>query len=686
MAAYTSKKLRNVCIAGHGTTGKTTLTESMLLNMGVLNRQGAVEDGNTVSDFTKEEKERGISISTAYCSAEHNGAFITIADTPGYFDFAGEQYSAIPFSESVILTLKASVGLDAGTEKAFTLAKKYGKPVAFFVTEMDRDNVDPRKALKSIEENLGITAAPATYPSSQGQDMNSVVDILSQNNIVFSDGKKSEEKEVPSEIKDEIEEMNLKLMEAVAESDDELMEKYFEEGELSAEEVKNGLVKAFSAGEIFPVFFGAPNKGVGVSCLLDAISDYFPSPVDNPVTNYGENSVEIMESEEVKGLFIKVNNIPQFGEVYVFKLFSGEISSGDTIYNLGTDSQEKVGQLYTVNGKERNKTDKAVPGQICATVKLKATKTGDQFSDSKDNKPYDFNLIEMPEAIVRGAFEAESKDDADKLGTALKRVKMEDPSFKFAMNPELKQLMVDGLGELHLQVIRNKVMDFGGINVNIKEPRIPYRETIKGRSEVRYRHKKQSGGAGQFAEVNIVLEPTDEQFEFVDDIFGGAISNRFIPAVEKGITEVMEQGIFSGNKFINCKVTLNDGKEHSVDSSEMAFKIAASQAFKQAAEQAKPVILEPVYNIKVTVPEEYAGTVIGDISSKRGKPQGMEASGKYQIVKAQVPLKELHGYSTNLRSMSNGRGTYTIEFSHYAQVPGDIQKDIIEAYKKSQEK
>jgi len=564
-------------------------------------------------------------------------------------------------------------------------AKKLNKSIAFFVTEIDRDNISLEKALNSIGEELEIPVAPITFPSESGQNVSSIIDILKGKLIKYADGKRSATEDIPAELGDKVAELREKLMEAVAETDEALMEKYFEAGELTEEEINNGLSKAFEEGNIFPVFFGAANKGIGVDCLLESIVEFFPTP-EGKTIKFSEGEIEMDPGKPAKGIFFKVNSIPQFGEVYIFKLLQGKLNEGTDLFNATTGNAEKFGQLFTLKGKDRAPIKNIVAGQIAATVKLKNSGTGDQFVSSKSEKGFDFNLIEWPEAIVRGAFTGESKEDTDKVAGALRKLQVEDSSFKINADAELKQLFVDGLGELHLEVIARKIKNQFGINVNIEEPRIPYRETVRGTAEARYRHKKQSGGSGEFAEVNIVLEPNPEsEFEFVDAIVGGVISGKYIPAVEKGIREVLTEGVLSGCRFINCKVTLNDGKEHPVDSKEVAFKKAASMAFRDAAKRAKPIILEPIYNVFIKVPEEYAGSVMGDISSRRGKPQGMDSEGKYTIVKAQVPLKEIHGYSTQLRSMTNGRGTYTISFSHYDPVPGDIQKKIVEEYEASKE-
>ncbi len=680
MADYNKSSLRNVCVAGHGTSGKTTLVESLLFNAGAINRQGTVADGNTVSDFTEEEKNRGISISASINSVEYKQNLITFIDTPGYFDFGGELAASMPFCEAALLTVEGSTGIDAGTEKAFKLAKKLGKSIAFFINEVDRDNINLESAFESISKELEIPLAPITYPAATGQNADSIIDIFKGKLVKYANGKRASESEIPAQFADKVQELKEKLMEAVAESDEELMTKYFDEGALSEEEINTGLHKAFSQGTVYPVFFGAPNKGIGVDIVLDSVVDFFPSP-DGKIMQFGEGEIDTNDDSVTKGIIFKVNSIPQFGEVYAFKLLQGSLAEGADVYNMSSASAEKFGQLFYTRGKDRFPVKNVVAGQIAVTVKLKNSKTGDQFSDNKAAEVYPFPLIEWPEAIVRGAFAGASKEDTDKVAAAIKKMQIEDASFRMVNDPELKQLFVDGLGELHLEVLAKKIKNQFGLDVKILEPRIPYRETIKGKAEARYRHKKQSGGSGEFAEVNIVLEPNSEsEFEFVDAIVGGVISGRFIPAVEKGIREVLAEGVLSGCKFINCKVTLNDGKEHPVDSKEVAFKKAAQMAFKDAVKRANPIILEPIYEIKITVPEEFAGSVMGDISSRRGKPQGMESEGRLTVIKALVPLKEVHGYSTQLRSMTNGRGTYTIKYDHYEQVPADIQKKIIDEY------
>ncbi len=683
MASYTSDKIKNVCVAGHGTSGKTTLVESLLFHAGVISRQGTVENGNTVSDFTEEEVNRGISISAAVCSMEYRKNLISLVDVPGYFDFAGELAASMPFCEAAVLTVKGSAGLDVGTEKAFHLARRYGRSVAFFINEVDKENLEPASLIEDIETTLGIRVAPMSYPTTIGPAVDGIIDIVKGKTLRYADGKRSGEEALSGDITEKTAAFKTKLMEAIAESDEALMEKYFAEGALSHEEMISGLVKAFAKGTVFPLFFGAPQKGIGTDLLLEAIADFFPTPVDKNEITYPDGTVSLNPDEPSRVIVFKVNVIPQFGEVFIFKVLSGTVNEASELYNTTSSSTEKFGQIFIVRGKERIQTERAVTGQIAATVKLKNTKTGDQLVKDKNTSPIAFRLIEWPEAIVRGAFVGESKEDTDKISTSLRKIQVEDASFRIVPDAELKQLFVDGLGELHLEVLARKLRNQYKLGVKIVEPKIPYRETIRGTSETSYRHKKQTGGAGQFAEVHIRIEPNPNGFEFVDAIVGGVISNRFIPAVEKGIREVMEEGVFAGYKFINCKVTLFFGKEHEVDSSEIAFKIAASMAFKDAVMKAKPVLLEPIYQVEVEVPDEYAGAVIGDISGRRGKPQGMDSRGRNQVVKALVPLKELHGYSTQLRSMTNGRGMYTIKFSHYDPVPPDIQQRIMDEYQKS---
>ena len=631
MTSYTSEKIKNVCIAGHGTSGKTTLVESLLFHAGALTRQGTVENGNTVSDFTEEETNRGISISAAVCSVEYQKNLVCLVDVPGYFDFAGELAASIPFCEAAVLTVKGTAGLDVGTEKAFNLARRYNRSVAFFVNEMDKENLDIASVIEGIEIGLGIRVVPMSYPCSIGPTADSVVDVVKGKAFQYAEGKRAGEGAIPERIAETVQSCRTKLMEAVAESDEALMEKYFADGSLTDEEMIAGLVRAFAKGTIFPLFFGAPHKGIGTDLLLEAIAAFFPTPVNKPEITYPDGSVVFSPDEPTRVVIFKVNVIPQFGEVFIFKVLSGIVTESSELYNTSSSSTEKIGQIFLVRGKERIATDRAVTGQIAATVKLKNSKTGDQLVKDKTVTPYTVKLIEWPEAIVRGAFVGESREDTEKIATALRKIQVEDASFRIVSDPELKQLFVDGLGELHLEVLARKLRNQYKLNARIVEPKIPYRETIRGTSETSYRHKKQTGGAGQFAEVHIRIEPNPNGFEFVNAIVGGVISGRFIPAVEKGIRETMEEGVFAGYKFINCRVTLFFGKEHEVDSSEIAFKIAASMAFKDAVLKAKPVLLEPIYTVEIEVPDEYAGVVMGDISSRRGKPQGIDSRGRNQV-------------------------------------------------------
>ena len=680
MVASAVDKVKNVCVAGHGTTGKTTLVESLLFNMGALTRQGTVENKNTVSDFSDEEKEKGISISTSVATCEYEKNLVTFIDTPGYFDFSGEMLTTLPFAESAVLTIRGTSGLDIGLENAFNLARNCKRSVAFFITEIDKENADIDKILNSLETDFGVSIAPLSLPVAVGAGANAIIDVLNGKVVKYKDGKRVSEEAATGDVLTKIGEIKVKLMEAIAENDETLMEKYFAEGELTPDEIKSGLAKAFADGNVFPLFCGAPTMGVGVDILLRAIIDFFPTPDQKGKFVVDGNEIPLSKELPVKACIFKSVIIPQFGDVYVMKVLQGELKEGMDIYNATSQSSEKIGQLIHLFGKDRSTATVARAGEIVATVKLKSSKTGDQLVKDKGAEPFNFPLVKWPEVIVRASFlgEGESKD-VDKIATGLKKLAVEDSTFRFASDHELKQLLVDGMGELHLETLALKLKNQYKIGLKIEEPRIPYRETIRGNADIRYRHKKQSGGAGQFGEVAIRLEPADQEYCFENRIVGGVISGRFIPAVEKGIKEVMTEGILIGCKFINCKVTLYDGKEHAVDSNEMAFKIAAVHAFKEAVLHAKPIILEPIYDVKVTVPDEYAGAVMGDISSRRGRPQGMDTQGRYQIVKAQVPLKELHGYSTQLRSMTTGRGTYTISFSHYDPVPPEVQVRLIDS-------
>lgn len=681
MTAYSTQDTKNICIAGHGTTGKTILTESLLFNMNAIKRMGSIENGNSVSDFGEEEIEKGVSISASICSADHKGKMITFIDTPGFFDFSGEMVSTLSSAESVILTVQGTAGLCIGTENAYNLAQKYKKSISFFVNEIDKENFDVNQVIDGIESDLGIMLAPLTYPINTGPSTDSIIDILEGKLIRYKDGKRAGTEEIPSEFVEELSEIKTKLVETIAESDETLMEKYFEAGELTPDEMKNGLQKAFCEGKIYPIFFGTAPSNIGTDALLEGIVNYYPSPKDKGKLETPDGSIEFDEKAPFHGNIFKVCSIPQFGEMFFIKVLSGELKENIEIHNAESEASLKSGQLFFALGKERIRAESASAGQIIAAVKLKAVKAGDQLVSDKSQNPTEFPIMEWPKAIVRGAFYGPSKEDTDKIATGLKKIAIEDTTFKFRSDPELKQLIVDGLGRLHLETLALKLKNRLKLNVRIDEPRIPYRETIRGSADIRYRHKKQTGGAGQFGEVAIKLEPIDGDYEFVNGIVGGVVSQRFIPAVEKGLREVMVEGILVGCKIIGCKVTLYDGKEHSVDSNEMAFKLASSHAFRKAVLEAKPIILEPIYDVEITVPNDYSGTVMGDISGRRGQPLGMEAKGKYQILKAKIPLKELHDYSTQLRSMTNGRGTYSIAFSHYDPVPHDIQKQLVDVHK-----
>lgn len=682
---YASKDIRNAAIVGHGTCGKTTLGEAMLFSAGATSRRGSVDEGNSILDYEEEEIEKKMSISGAVAFIEHDGCKINFIDTPGFADFDGEVASATRVIETSVIVVHATSGLEVGTEKAWRRSASRDKSRVLFLNQMDREHADYDKILASMRERWGSGVVPVTIPIGVGSKFQGVVDVLRQRAYLSDDGKITEA-DVPAELKDAMEAAHEVLVDVAAEADDELLEKYFESGELSREELLMGLRQGVAKGKIFPLICGAASQMSGVRQLLDVLVGLSPSPLEGGVfAGVDEDGEECTESIDVNGppvaLVFKTHVERHVGELAYVRVFSGRIECGDEVRNLNSESGERIGHMAVLRGKEKEEVSELVTGDIAALVKLKHTGTGDTLAGSEVKRkalPPNF-----PPSVIAQAIKAVSKADEDKIGSALNRMRREDPTFRVAVDPELHQTVIYGMGEVHLDMVVKRLSHRYGVEVETLEPRIPFRETIKGRAEAHYRHKKQSGGRGQFADVNIRLEgrARGEGYEFVDAIVGGAIPNKFIPAVDKGINELLPEGVLAGYPLIDIRVTLYDGGFHAVDSSEMAFKIAARQAFRSAFMDAKPVLLEPINELAVTIPESDLGPVMGDLTQRRGRTQGMEPDGAFTTVKALVPVAELYRYSTQLRSLTGGRGIFTSTFSHYEEVPGDVAPKVIESAK-----
>jgi elongation factor G len=685
--------IRNLAFIGHGGSGKTTIAELLLYTAGEINRIGKVEEGNTTSDYNPNEIERQISISSAPLHLEWNNTKVNMIDTPGYSDFIGQVISSLHVVETAVAVVKSAEGVEVGTEATWGYVNQYNLPASVIINKVDNEHSTFNETVQVVKDHLSKDATVITMPVKEGINFDTVIDLIKMKAFQYdaTGSKKVSELEIPAELKDEVETMREELIEKVAESSEELMNKFFEDGTLNEEDLKKGLKAAILNRSLVPVFAVSATKGVGLNNFMDFAVSYFPSPKDVPAEKAimkGKDVVEVKcdPKGEASALVFKSLNEQHVGELSIFRVYSGTLESGMDLINTSNEKAERLGQLSILNGKNRTEVSKVVAGDIGAVVKLKDTHTGNTLASK--SYPVVFHPIKFPESVIRGAIKPKAKGDEDKISTGLHTVHEEDPTLSVHFDPELAQTIVTGQGELQLNLAVKLLKDRYGVEVELVEPRIPYRETIKATCDVaEFKHKKQSGGRGQYGHVLLKLEPQPRGagFEFVDAIVGGVVPGRFIPAVEKGLKETLVKGILTGSKVIDVKVTLFDGSFHNVDSDEVSFKIAASQAFKKGFLAAKPVILEPIYDITVKVPEDYMGDVMGDISSKRGKISGMESEGPFQIIKAKVPLSELYKYSTHLRSLTSGRGMHTRAFSHYEEVPKDVEARIIEEYEKSKE-
>lgn len=695
MKEYTQEALRNVALIGHGGAGKTSLAEAMLFTAGVTTRLGRTQEGNTVSDYHPDEIERQISINTSLMHCEWKDTKLNILDTPGYTDFSGEVKCTLRVADTAVLLLKAVEGIEVGAEIVWKYTKEFQNCVVILINKLDNENADFDKVVALARERLSHDVIPLQFPVKQGLAFEAIVDVLRMKVLQYAkDGKgKYTEQEIPADLSAKAKEMREHLLEQIAETSEELLNKFLDQGMLTDQEIKEGLREGIRTRKIFPVLVASGSHNIGVASLLDFLTDYCPHPAARgeavgvlPVATNGapqEVKLKCDPAGQTTLFVFKTVSEPHVGELSFFKVYSGTVSPGMDLVNNSNNKVERLSQLYIMNGKERKEIPQLIAGDIGAVVKLKDTHTNNTLSSK--TFPIVLPPVEFQEPVVSMAIHAKAKGDEDKIANGLHALHEEDPTFVIKVDPELHQTVVSGQGELHLQIIMKRLKAKYGVEVDLVEPKIPYRETIKGRAnEVEYKHKKQTGGRGQFGHVWLKLEPLPRGagFEFVDAIVGGVVPGRFVPAVEKGIKEAMESGVIAGYKVVDVKVTLFDGSYHDVDSDEHSFKIAGRMAFKKGFKEAKPILLEPIYEIEVTVPEEYMGDVMGDISSRRGKILGMDSDGAHQTIKALVPLKELHRYSTHLRSMTQGRGIHKQKFDHYEEVPREVAEKIIAEHEK----
>ena len=691
MKEYPPADIRNLALVGHAGAGKTMLAEAILAAGGVINRLGSIENGSTVSDFQAAEHERQISIGASLLHTDWQGKKLNVLDTPGYLDFLAEAKAALSICDCAVVVINAVEGVEVGTSQVVEWANVKGLAKFVVLNGMDKEHVNFDTALAGVRDSLGAAVTPLTVPVNAGPGFNQVLDVLTKEVVTYEvDGMgKCTAAAAEGDLAEQAESMHAELIEAVAASDDALMEKFFEEGSLSDEELRSGLGAALLSGELIPLFATAATGNVGVSRLMDFAAKFGIAPTDRgPVpakaADDSDTEVAIEGTEPVLQIFKTISD-RHVGNLSFFKLLSGSLTAGSDLKNTTQNGSERVGQIFVLNGKENETADKLNAGDLGALVKLKQTHTSDTLCSAK--AAVQLPPIDFPKPNIHEALRSKSKGDEDKIAQGLAALHEEDPTFVYRVDGELHQTVISGMGELHLRVISDKLKERYNVEIELFEPKVPYRETIKGAGESKYRHKKQSGGAGQFAEVWMRIEPKDRDsgLEFVDSLVGMNVDRVFVPSVEKGVNAAATEGVIAGYRVVDLKVDFYDGKMHPVDSKDVAFQIAGKGAFKEAVNAAKPTLLEPIYSIEVKIPDDFTGAVSGDLSSRRGRLQGMDANGGVQIVKAHVPQKELYRYSTTLRSLTEGRGIHVEEFSHYEEMPGDMQKKVVTESQKEKE-
>ena len=680
MNVYPTKKVRNLALIGHSGSGKTNLTESMLFQSGATKKIGLTADKNTLSDFSKQEMERGSSIGVSVIPIEWRDLKINIIDTPGHMDFVGEAYSALRAAESALMVIDATSGVQAGTERMWKYCEKIGLPRLIFVNKIDEENVSFRKLMEELEEAFGKKVIPFSVPIGEGESFVGVTDVIFQKGFKYTDGTPLEADLTHDQVK-ATERMYEEIAEVVAESDEVLMEKYFAGEKFTREDLLRGVTAALLEGDAVPLLVGSAEKGIGIDILLNMIVNYMPSPDDDRANigfRYESGEKRAVDANEpFSAVVFKTMIDPFLGKISLFKVLSGKISKESALYNASKDQAEKFGSVSVLRGKTQIEVAEIQAGDIGCVTKLQVTETGDTLCDKAH--PVLYKRVEFPTPVIYYAIEAASKNDEDKLAQGLQRLYEEFPSFNVRRDAETKQLTIGGLGDTQLDVVIERLEDSFGVKVNRVPFIIPYKETIRTKSEVQGKHKKQSGGAGQYGDVWVRFEPTDEEFVFAEEIFGGAVPRNFFPAVEKGLKEAMTHGPLAGYPMTGVKATLYDGSYHDVDSNEMAFKLAAQLAFRKGTAEAQPVLLEPICKVEVSIPEENLGDVMGDMSKRRGRILGMdqEADGT-QLLIAEAPQAEMFDYLIDLRAITRGRGTFTMNFIRYEEVPGSIAEKIIE--------
>ncbi|MBC8449762.1 MAG: elongation factor G [Chloroflexi bacterium] len=689
MTIYKTDQIRNVVLLSHGGAGKTSLGEIMLFDSGASNRLGRVDDGNTVSDYDPEEVRRKISVQMALLPYEWNGAKVNVLDVPGYVDFVGDMLSGIQAADAAVVLVDAVSGVEVGTELVWNYADRRQLPRLAFINKMDRENADFDRALASLRENFDATFVPLQLPIGKQADFRGVVDLVTMKAYL---GEKGEKAPIPDDLSEEAEEARIALVEAAAETDDALIEKYFEGEDLSPQEIIQGLQLSMQEGTMVPVLCGSALKNIGVQPLMQAIVDFAPSPAEagtvtatNPAT----------EAEEVLGpdaagplaaLVFKTLADPYVGRLSYFRVYSGTLPSDSRVFNITKGEEERIGQLYMMRGREQTPVAQVVAGDIGAVTRLAETRTGDTLADK--GHPLVLPATSYPYPLYEVAVSPKTQADSAKMGTTLTRLCEEDLTLRWRQEPSTRQTILAGMGDTHVNIAVQRLEERFNVGVTTAVPKVPYRETVSRSAADQYRHKKQTGGSGQFAEVHMEVRPLPrgEGFDYdTSRVFGGAISQSFFPSIEKGIKSVLERGVLAGYPIEDVRCEVYDGKEHPVDSKDIAFQVAGREAFKKVFLQASPVLLEPIMNMTITVPEEFMGDVLGDLNTRRGRVMGMEQQRGKSLVIAQAPLAEIQRYGTDLRSMTQGRGVYEIEFSHYEVMPSHVADGVIAGAKSEAE-
>lgn len=691
MAKYDSSSLRNVAIAGHGGTGKTSLCESFLFISGKSDKPGRVDDGTSSLDFEPEEQKRHISISSAISFFEWNKHRVNIIDTPGDANFFMDTKYSLRAADSVIVVMDAVGGVEFQTEKVWGYADELSIPRMVYISKMDRERADFAKTVEDIKNKLGKKPTLCYLPIGSEESFKGLIDLVNMKALLFDDPKgKSKKEDVPQDLMEEARTARETMVEDIAECDEALMDKYLEEGELSIDDIRDGLRKGVISGDLIPVVCGAALTHTGIAPLMDAIVNFLPSPVDRgPVTGIKPNSEEREErvpdeKSPFSAMVFKTIADPYAGKLTLFRVFSGTVTSDFVFYNPSKDAREKCGNIFYLEGKNQVPVASLIPGDIAALAKLKETSTGDTICDPK--APIVYPPVPLITPVVHYAVSAKEKGDEEKIHASLNRLIDEDHTLAIHRDPQTGETILSGIGQVHIDITVEKLKRKFGVDVALKQPKVPYRETIKGKTRVQGKYKKQSGGKGQYGDTWLEIEPLPSGggFEFVDAIVGGVVPKTYIPAVEKGIVEAMAEGILAGYPIVDVRVSLVDGSYHTVDSSEMAFKIAGSMGFKKGFQECRPTLLEPIVDIKIEIPDEYMGDVIGDLNSRRGRVLGMDKEGNNQIIKGQVPLAEILSYAPDLTSITSGRGTFSYEITRYDEVPAHLQEKVIAEAKKEE--